>query len=392
MKILLVHNRYRFHGGEDTIVDMTLDLLRHREIDATLLEEPGLPASPSLTRRLGAFASGVYSRSSTRRMARILAEQRPDLVHGHNLYPGLSPWVLRVCRRAGVPVVMTCHNFRLICPIGVHYAHGEVCERCVGGREYCCALHNCLDSRLGSAAYALRAIVARAFGLYTNNVTCFIAISYFVKRRLVAQGFDPGRVEVVPNVAAIPAEEPQDVCGDYIACVARLSPDKGVDVLIRAARRLPQHAFRIAGDGPLMDVLRRESPNNVEFLGQIEPAEVAELYRGARLAVVPSTCLEGFGLAAVEAMGQGTPVVASNTGALSEVVDDGVTGLLFESGNDADLASKVGALWDDTDRRRRMARSGRDKAVREYGEDIHFERLMAVYAKAIRLTRKASAQ
>ncbi|NIA15086.1 MAG: glycosyltransferase [Nitrospiraceae bacterium] len=391
MKILLVHNRYRFHGGEDAIVDTTLDLLRRREIDVSLLEEPGLPMNPSLPRKFRAFASGIYSRASARMMARLLAEQRPDIVHSHNLYPSLSPSVLRVCRRAGVPVVMTCHNFRLICPIGVHYAHGEVCERCAGGREYYCALRNCQDNRLESAGYALRGMVARWFGLYVNNVTCFIAISDFVKRRLVAEGFDADRVQVVPNVAVIPAVELKPASGDYIACVARLSPDKGVDVLIRAARRLPQYAFRIAGEGPLMDTLRREAPNNVKFLGQVEPTAVAELYRGARLAVVPSTGLEGFGLVAVEAMGQEIPVVASNIGALGEVVDEGVTGLLFEAGNDADLASKLGALWDDADRRHRMGQSGRAKAVREYGEDIHFQRLMAVYEKAFRLTRERTA-
>ena len=139
---------------------------------------------------------------------------------------------------------------------------------------------------------------------------------------------------------------------------------------------------RIAGDPSPMPELVKKAPRNVEFLGALSRADVDALYRGARFLVVPSLWFETFGLVAAEAMSHGIPVIASNMGALAEVVDDGTTGLLFEPGNPEALAGKMSALWNDSALCKRMGRMAREKVIREYSEDTHYRRLMAVYEAA----------
>ncbi|HNT90079.1 MAG TPA: glycosyltransferase, partial [Candidatus Hydrogenedentes bacterium] len=236
MKVLLVHNRYRLRGGEDAVVETTLDLLRRRGDTALLFDKHSDDAAKGLARRARAVFSGIYSPASRREMARLLDQERPDVVHVHNLFPLLSPSVLVACRRAGVPVVMTCHNYRLVCPIAVHFIRGAVCDRCAGGREYWCFLWNCRDNRIESAAYALRGFVTRSLGLFLKNITLYLAISEFLKTRLIAAGVPEDRIEVVPNMISLP-DTPVDASGGaYVAFAGRASEEKGIPVLLDAAR------------------------------------------------------------------------------------------------------------------------------------------------------------
>jgi len=387
MRVMQVHNRYRLRGGEDAMLESTLAALERRGIEASLFEKSSQAVGPSLVGKMHAFASGVYSRSAAREMSERLADARPDVVHVHNLYPLLSPSVLGACRRAGVPVVMTCHNYRLICPIGVLYRRGAACERCAGGREYWCVLRNCRDRLDESVAYALRNAVARVAGLYKRNVTCYVAVSEFLKRRLVEAGFPADRIDVVPNIVSVPEGSADPPRGEYVAYVGRLTAGKGVTKLLEAVRMLPDVPFRLAGEGELARRVREEAPPNLSATGLLSNTELADFYAGARFLVVPSDWYETFGLVAAEAMVRGVPVIASRSGGLPEVVEDNVTGVLFERGDAADLAAKIARLWNDPALCRRMGQAGRARVVREYNEEAYYDRLMAVYRKAITLAR-----
>ena len=387
MRVMQVHNRYRLPGGEDAMVKSTLAALNRRGIEASLFEKSSETVGSSLVGKMHAFASGVYSRAAAREMSHRLADARPDVVHVHNLYPVLSPSVLGACRRAGVPVVMTCHNYRLICPIGVLYRRGSVCELCAAGREYWCVLRNCRDRLDESVAYALRNAVARIAGLYKRNVTCYIAVSEFLKRRLVEAGFPTDRIEVVPNIVSIPEASPDPPRGEYVAYVGRLTAGKGVTTLLEAARALPDVPFRLAGEGELAPWVREMAPPNLSSTGLLDDAELADFYAGARFLVVPSDWYETFGLVAAEAMVRGVPVIASRSGGLREVVEDNVTGLLFDAGDAADLAGKIAHLWNEPALCCRMGRAGRERVIREYNEEAYCKCLVAVYRKAMALAR-----
>jgi len=387
MKVLQVHNRYRYRGGEDAVFEGTLRLLHAHGVDAAPFEKTSQDIQDTFLQKLQAVFTGIYSPSSGREMAQVLAAERPDVVHIHNLFPLLSPSVLAACRKAGVPVVMTCHNFRLICPIGVHFRSGHVCERCLDGREYWCMLKNCRGSRLESMAYAMRGMMTRRFGLFKNNVTCFIAISDFLKRRLVAQGYPENRIDVVYNTVAVPDSAAEAAQGAYMAFTGRISEEKGVDTILAAAAQLPDIPFRIGGVGPLYDTMKAAAPTNVVFAGMLDPAGLSDFYRCARAVLVPSVWHETFGLVAAEAMANGIPVIASRMGALPELVKDGETGFLFEAGNPADLAEKIQRLWNDAALAGRMGHAAYEHARREFHEDVHFARLMDVYNKAVALAK-----
>ena len=385
MKVLQVHNRYRVRGGEDTTFDATFGLLQRRSVAVCALvrDSRSIPDSPCA--RAAAFLTGIYSRSALKATVGLLEKERPDVVHVHNLYPLLSPSVLVACRRARVPVVMRCPNFRLICPTGELFSHGEVCERCLGGREYMCILRNCREDILESVAYAVRCMAARKLHWFTDNVAVFVSPSDFVKRRLADAGLNPDRLVVLPHFVSLPHGAADPVSGDYAAYVGRVTVEKGVEALLQAARQCPELPVRIAGDHSLRADLLAAAPRNVQFVGRLEREEVAQFYRKARFLVVPSLSLETFSLVAAEAMAHGLPVLASRIGGLPEVVDDGVTGLLFEPGNAEELSGLMRCLWRDAALCARLGQAGRQKAMREYAEDVHYARLIGVYEKAMGL-------
>ena len=221
-------------------------------------------------------------------MAETLAADRPDLVHVHNLYPLFSPSVLVACRRAGVPVVMTTHNYLLTCPVVNHLSKGRVCEKCIGGREHWCVLKNCRENLPESLAYALRSFTARKLRFFHDNVAVQIVLSNFAKQRLVKAGFDEERIAVLPNMVAMGPEPDGPPAGNYAAYSGRMMAEKGVDSLLAAAARLPEVDLRLAGDGNLLTELVRAAPPNASFVNRLSPQEMASFYRGLASSSFPA--------------------------------------------------------------------------------------------------------
>jgi glycosyltransferase involved in cell wall biosynthesis len=384
VRLLQIYNQYRsLFGGEETVVQRIANLVEKNGGRAELIMRSSRGLDQSLRGKTRAFVSGVFNPIAARYVARVVDERRPDVAHVHNLYPLFSPSVLVALKRAGVPVVMTVHNHFHTCPRADHLLRGEICERCVGGHEFNCALMNCRGNALESAGYALRSWVARRFRLFLDNVSIVIALNLFAKKRLMSAGFDSRRVVVIPNMVEIPDEASDPGEGRSAVFSGRMSPEKGASTLLEAARMVPQIPVRLMGDGPALDQLRADAPKNATFLGQLPADRVALEYRKASFLVAPSQWYEGCPLVISEAMSHGVPVIASRIGGLPELVDDEVTGLLFEPGNAAELARHMDALWQDPDGRRRMGEQGRRKAVREYSESVFWDRLRTVYEVAM---------
>jgi glycosyltransferase involved in cell wall biosynthesis len=384
VKTIQITNLHRFRGGTDVLAEENAGLLTRRGHNSVFLTRDSRQLGRGIAGKARAFGSGIYSASGRQIVAKALRQHRPDLVHIHEVYPFFSPWILRDCRHAGVPVVMTCHDYRLTCPIAVHMREGMMCELCLGGKEHRCFLKNCRNSRLESLAYALRSVVARKWRLFLDNVTVYTTPSEFVKRRLVNAGFPRERIVTMPPYMAPVPDSTGDVSSnEYVAYVGRITPEKGIETLLASAR-ITELRVRIVGDYSQMPHAVMTAPPNVEFLGTLGHNELGQVYKHARFLVLPSIWIEAFGRVAPEAMGYGLPVVASNVGGIPEVVEDGVTGLLFEPGNPDDLARKMTQLWQDPGLCRQMGQAGRQKLIREYSEDAYYERLMAVYEDAVK--------
>lgn len=381
MKVVQAFNRHRHGGGADNAAQATVDVLQNHGVSVIPFVYDSRDLRAGLRGRLKAFLDGLYARDAVRRFDTLLESTRPDLVHVHELYPLISPWILPSCRRRGVPVVMSCYDYRLTCPVATHVSHGRLCTRCTGGREHWAALRDCRGHAAESVAYALRSALARRLGLFADNVARFATPTDFTGRWLVDHGGVPaGRVVTLPCMIEIPDQAADPAAGSYVAYAGRFVPEKGVEVLLEAGRltRLP---LRLAGDAPGHAGVR--PGDDVGFVVTRTRSELAAFYRGARILAVPSTWFETFGIVAAEAMSHGIPVVASRIGALAETVQDGVTGLLFDVGDARDLALKLRALWDDPERCRRLGRAGRARVSELCHETSHYRRLIEIYEAAL---------
>lgn len=381
MKVVQVHNSYKFYGGETVIFEVTCRILKKNGHKVSLLERSSKKLQV-LSGKLRAFTESIYSIPARKELSFILESVKPDIIDLHNIYPFISPSVLVACRQFKVPVVMRCQNYKQICPISFHFRNGKICEKCTGGREYWCILKNCRNNIFESVSYALRTSAARKWRIFKNDVTYYIPPTEFVKNRLVEAGFSPNRISVVPNMVSLPDTGINVSPGEYVAYAGRISPEKGISTLLAAAKRsgLP---LKIAGDYSLMPETVKAAPFNVRFVEELNRDQLAKFYQNARFSVVPSIWYEPFGLVIAEAMSCGLPVIASKIGGIPEIVEDGVTGFLVEPGDPEDLSSKMKLLWENPDLCRQMGQAGRKRAAIKYSEDAYYKNIMNVYRKAI---------
>lgn len=385
MRIGVIHNFYRCLGGEDVVVQNLCSLLAARGHTLIPFFRRSHELSTMLFGKTCAFFSGIYSFSSRKRMRALLAAHSLDAIHVHNLFPLISPSVLGECHRAGVPIVMTLHNYRLSCPGGMHVCGGRVCERCVGGREYWCIVRNCQESLPKSLGYAVRNMAARVFRLYADNVAVYIVFTRFHRDRLISEGVPSDRVAVIPNMVLPEPAAASCPLGEYVAFSGRISLEKGIETLLSAACNCPDIPFKIAGRSERMSHIVNTAPQNVTFVGHLAGAKLKDFYKCARILVMPSVWFETFGMSLAEAMAWRKPTIASRIGALTEVVEEGTTGFTVAPGNAQELSEKISYLWNRPGLGQQMGQAGLEKTIREYSPARCYEQLVAVYQTAIRL-------
>lgn len=353
MRILFLHSRYLSGAvsGENRVVEDEVRLLRGAGHDVGLFTPE--PVVARVMDRMRTATSAIASREAARRVAQVVADRSIDVVHVHNLFPTLSPSVLRAARDAGAAVVMTLHNYRLMCLPATFLRDGAVCEDCLGRAPLPGVLHACYrDSRSASAILATSLIVHRAAGSF-DAVTRFLAVGEFVKHKHVEAGIAPDRILVKPNF--VEAAEQRSGPGDRFLFLGRLAGEKGLDTVVRAWSRVEGDAgLDVVGAGPDEQALRAMAADDprIRFLGQVEPDAVPPLLRTARALVVPSRWYEAAPRTIVEAYACGVPVIASDLGALPDSVIDATTGLLVPADDERAWAGAIEALRDDATSRR----------------------------------------
>lgn len=335
-----------------------------------------------------AAVSATWSRSSRLRMAAELARRRPDVVHVHNFFPLLSPSIYEACREAGVPVVQTLHNYRLVCPNAVFFRDGHPCEDCLGRfLPWPGVVHACYQgSRLGTAPIAGMLAIHRLRRTWSRKVDRFIALTEFARRKFIEGGLPGDRIVVKPNFVD-PAPRPGDGAGRFALFIGRFSPEKGIPVMLEAWRRgglgerLP---LRIVGEGALEGELRRIGAGipGLEWMGARPHAEVLELLGRASCLVLPSVCYEMLNTAMIEAYASGTPVIASGHESMAAVVRHGETGLLFRPGDASDLAARVEDFLAHPESHVRMRVQSRAEFEARYTAEQNHAALMAIYEAA----------
>jgi len=374
MRVFELHNHHLERGGSDVMFSETVSLLREGGHDVTVIERDNR-AVTTLTDRVWAATSGIYSIGARKELLNRIARDRPHVVHVHNVYPLLSTSVFDACANAGVPAVARLADFTYLCPTSHRFRDGSECRRCEGGREYHCVAANCRGRWSMSLAYAVRTASTRLRGVLAK-VAAFVAPSRYLQAQFVAAGFPASKVTMIPNF--VPIAQRASGGGDYIAYAGRLAEEKGVGVVIEAARRA-RVPLRIAGEPTAAIGPTLRQAGDVKLVGRLDRRAVLSFLAGARAVAVPSLCAESFGLSAAEAMGQGVAVIASRIGALEEVVGD--AGLLCAPGAVDELADSLRRVWHDPEVARRHATLGYERARQHYAAAAHLEALEGLFER-----------
>jgi glycosyltransferase involved in cell wall biosynthesis len=397
MKILQLHNRYQIVGGEEGVVQAEKQLLESHGHQVRLLEVTNddlVGAKAKLAAAIGA----IYSQSSKQQVLGQLRSFQPDIVHVHNFFPLLSPSVYDACQEAGIPVVQTLHNYRLICPKAMLFREGKVCEVCVGKSVAIAGIQSgCYrGSKAQTAVVAAMLSYHQWRGTWAQRVTTYIALTEFQKQKLIEGGLPAEKIQVKCNFVEMPDLEPVER-QNFVLFVGRLAEEKGVTDLIAAYRQaqslepsnpavLPP--LKIVGDGPLKTDLMREVEqagltSQITFLGRQEKSQVLNLMQLAQVLVFPSIWYEGFPLTLAEAFACGLPAIVPNLGSMAEIVQPGVTGFHFISRDVEDLVKVMRAAVADSHHLTVLSSQAKQAYEQNYTAEINYDRLLAIYQRAM---------
>jgi glycosyltransferase involved in cell wall biosynthesis len=327
----------------------------------------------------------LYSTEAKRKVEKLIDAARPDLVHLHMIDHQISPSILHVFQRHSLPVLQTCHQYKLVCPSYRLFVMREnrLCEKCVTGNFYHAVLERChKDSLAASALIATESYLHKWMKVY-DLIRLFHVPSRFLGGKLAESGIDRRRIWhqfYTIEMSDYPFSPEFD---DYFVYYGRLSEEKGILTLLEAMQRARASKLMIIGDGPQRAALERFAAQhdlrNVQFMGNRSGAELTRLVGRAKFVVVPSEWYDNSPLVIYESFSMGKPVIATRMGGMPELIEDGVNGRLCEAGNADELATMISAMLGNDDRLREMGRAARQTAEREFDPEVHYEKIHAVY-------------
>jgi len=385
LKILYIHNNYASDNtGEEHAAEALVNLLRENGHTVEWYRRSSSELAGSPLKQVLSIFTGIWNPVAIRDVKKGIQKFCPDVVQVQNVYPLISPRVIKTVKNAGLPVVMRCPNYRLFCPTGLFYdPSGNVCEKCTGpGRELWCIRKNCMGSRGKSIAYALRNCVARITDVFRKYVDVFIVQSEFQRRKFIDLGIDANKICVLPGITPDLSENENSTDGKYVSFVGRVSREKGIDDFIAAASKMPEVQFAIAGNIP-EGVSFKNAPGNIEWKGFLNGKDLDDFYHKSAVIVVPSKWYEGFPNVITRAMYHSKPVITTNIGCFPDIIDHGVNGLMYPSGDIDGLVEQIYRILSNPSEAEQMGKNGKEKAEKEYSREVIFKKLMEVYHKAI---------
>lgn len=398
LKVLFANKFFYPKGGAETVMFDEIDLLRKHDVDviefsmsdprnrpsryAPYFVSPKDYRSESQTRRLISALSFIHSREAVDNISRLIRSERPDILHCHNVYHQLTPSIINAASRAEIPIVLTLHDYKLICPVYTRLSNGEVCTKCSDGRYEALLTQRCADGSIGrSALLWAEARFHAAAGNY-RRVDKFIAPSRFM-RDAVMPLLGESKVVYIPNGVDTSRIEVSGQDKGYVLYLGRLSPEKGVETLLRAhAEDGAAWRLVVAGSGPLLGKLQSQFPL-AEFAGHLAGADLAAKLGEASLIVVPSEWHENNPLSVLEAMAHAKPIVASRIGGIPELVRHGQTGLLFKPKDTRELSRHIKTLLSDPDLRKTFGSAARKIVETEYSLERHGAAVTSLYESLI---------
>ena len=398
MKILQIDKYYYLKGGAETVFFNTIHLLREKghevipfffffpknapsDFETYFVDYPELSECNLLT-KISHIPSFIYNKEAARQIERLIIEQQPDLAHIHLLFNSHSVSILPVLKKHHIPMVMTVHDYRLICPAYTfRNGKGEICEKCLHHSYWNCLLHKCSNNNWGnSAILTLDSIFRSNFYRPIDYIDKFIFVSKFAQyKHIQANPLYSSKATQLYNFTPYITSQ-KGKRGSYILYFGRISHEKGVRTLISAMKNIPNIPLKIAGTGPLLEDLKRYGTGNVEWLGFKKGMELEELIRNAMYVVVPSEWYENNPLSIIESMAMGVPVIGSDIGGIPELIQHRKNGFLFPSKSSEALENSIKTAFHLSDTQyHELSTNAIAFANRHFSQDSHYNQLMSIY-------------
>lgn len=391
MKILFIHNKYQFKGGEDTTLEMEASLLRSKDHTVQILEFNNDQLG-SLSSKITSGIRAFYNLQSAKQLKQVIAEFAPDVIHIHNLFFRASPSILYAAKKMRIPVVMTVQNYRFLCANALLLREQKVCELCVhktfplDGIRHKCYRSSYLESALVTSITGIHKLLHT----WHQKVDLYISPSSFLKSKLQHSSarFPDEKVVVKPNfIHDLQMDETSRE--DYFLFVGRTSEEKGIQTLLSAFAANPHLKLVIAGDGPLKNnvIAQAAQSPNIKYLGLQTKEQVLSLMRKCKALLFTSIWYEGLPLTIIEAFSVGTPIIASKLGAMTEMIEDGHNGYHFEAGDANDLVQKIQKLLNDEVPYHEFSANARNSYLKKYHPEVHYASIIRIYQNAITNSR-----
>ncbi len=386
MKVLIIHNYYVHRAGESQAVLREKELLESYGHTVLLYTKDNqILLQLSIWKRFFLFFTMLFSWSSFWAIKKIAQQERPDVAHIHNVYPLISPSVYWALKKFRIPILQVLHNYRFFCPNGLLLdQEKKICEKCRDGRLISAFLGRCYrNSSFQTMALVLCLKLHRRVGTF-RKIDRYLAPSVFMRSKMIEAGFPPDRVLIKRHHVDLTQFKPSPEHGGYAIYMGRLSREKGIPILLEAFAVPPPITLHIFGDGPLKkqlqeQILAREL-FHIQVHGYVDSPQRFEWLKNAAFLVFPSEWYENAPYTLIESMALGVPAVASRIGGITEIIEHGKTGLLFEPGNGNELQIRIRELHNNAELLSDIRKQARLKAEREYGKEQAYTALLSVYA------------
>ncbi len=386
-RILQLHNKYQQYGGEDTVVLSEYHLLKKNGQQVEQLFFDNRNISSSIYDKLKAGLSSVFSFSSAKKVEQKIIQFKPDIIHVHNFFPLLSPSIFYIAKKNKIPIIITIHNYRLICANALLYRNKHICEDCVHKLiPLSGILHKCYRSSfIQSAAVTIMSSFHKILGTWKNKVNMYIVLTEFGKNKFIKSSLNLpiSKVIVKPNFA----EDfgfGNNRREDYYVFFGRLSEEKGIDILLESVK-FYNYKLKIMGDGPLRELVQQKviDNSNIEYLGFKDKDFIISQLKNSRGLIVPSIWYEGLPLSIIETLSTGTPIIFSDIPSFMEILTNNYNGFHFKTDDSNDLAQKVKQMDVNIENLNYLYLNARQTYLEKYTPEKNYDDLMNIYQNVI---------
>jgi len=384
MKILVVHNSYAYHGGEDTVAELEVEMLRAfgHTVHFWNPGNRGLSDFGPLEQASLAYRT-IWSEKAYDSIDKLLDRYKPDIAHFHNTLPLVSPSAYYACKKRDVKVVQTVHNYRLICPGGLLLRNGQICDECVADGLAASIRHGCYqDSRVRTLPVVSMLMFHRFRNTWQKCVDRYIFPTRFLQEKVLQGGFiEPRQCIVKPHFTSAPKDKSSR--GNFALYLGRLSEEKGIRVLLEAWKQVKDQPLYVLGTGPLESELidQYSLSSSIKFLGGLSHEKAMEYVSKCSFVVIPSICYETFSMPILEAYARSKPVLSTMLGGMSELIKEGKTGLGFEARDVESLAEKANWAASNPEEMHQMGVSGHKLYQKKYTQEANHRQLLKIYSE-----------